>query len=367
MHDAANRRLRFKVILPAIVQNIIDKQDMPVKGGAFVAMSSDKLKINLDTVLDTPLPARIDPTKLSLYNKKTPGFFPFVNVTLPEQHLDGTTDVIVKDQIVTVSNETELITWFEDVFDYPSVDLSFRGDPVVNLGKLKSTAHIDKTVQAKSLNKLKGFAIEQLSLVVPPAENGTNIEGTLNLPNWGTLTIGIGDLSLNLMSGDIRIGLITVYDVYIPPGNNSKYFNGQLYFDTLIQNFGTILTSQGDALSSGNVQIDATGNATVVDGQHIGFVEAVLNNRRVTSTAPIVKLLGDVVGSVTGSNVSLSDMIGGVFGNSSLVEDILSHWNVTKSAQETKRSQPTLRKGINSRTAMNLFKIGMKSIGIGKR
>ena len=104
----------------------------------------------------------------------------------------------------------------------------------------------------------------------------------------------------------------------------------------------------------------------MVDGQHIGFVEAVLNNRRVTSTAPIVKLLGDVVGSVTGSNVSLSDMIGGVFGNSSLVEDILSHWNVTKSAQETKRSQPTLRKGINGRTAINLFKIGMKSIGIGK-
>ena len=339
---------------------------MPVNGGAFVALSPDRLKITLDTSLDSPLPARIDPTQLFLYNKKTPNFSPFVNVTLPEQHVDGTTEVTVQDQIVTVSNETELITWFSDVFDYPEVDLSIRGDPVVNLGELSYDAHIDKTVKAKSLNKLQGFAIEQLGLVMPPAENGTNIQGHLNLPNWGSLTIGIGDLSLNLMSGDVRIGLITVYDVFIPPGNNSKYFNGQLFFDALIQNFGTILTSQGDALSDGNIQIDATGNATVVDGQHISFVEAVLNKRRVSSTAPITKLLGDVAGSITNSDVSISDMIGSVFGNSSFVEDVLSHWNVTKPSNVTKRSQPALRKGINGRTAMNLLKMGMK-FGVGKR
>ena len=73
-----------------------------------------------------------------------------------------------------------------------------------------------------------------------------------------------------------------------------------------------------------------------------------------------------VPGSITNSDVSISDMIGSVFGNSSFVEDVLSHWNVAKPSNLTKRSQPALRKGINGRTAMNLLRMGMK-FGVGKR
>ncbi|KAI0008256.1 hypothetical protein F4779DRAFT_618811 [Xylariaceae sp. FL0662B] len=358
----------FLVILPAIVQRILDNQAMLVTDGAFVAVSSQKLNISISTSLDTPLPADIDPVNLFMYNKNTPTFSPFVNVTLPPLHVDGDTPIVVTDQTVTITNETELVAWFGDVFDLPKVTLSTRGEAPVHLGALHSTAHIEKTVEVNSLNKLNGFAIEHMQLLLPPKPNGTNIQGTLNLPNWGALTLGIGNLSLNLMSGDVRIGLITIYDVILPRGNNLRYFNGELFLDVLLQNFGKVLASQGDALSNGNIQIDATGNATIVNGEHIKFIEAVLNKRRVSSTVPVMKLAGDLISSFTnGSDVSITDLIDEIAGNSTLIEDALSHWNITNSAATTKmkRSLPFIRPSITGPTASALVKLGAK-MSIGK-
>lgn len=332
---------------------------MPVNGGSLIALTPTQLKISLDTALDTPLPADIDPTTLFLYNKNGDQFAPFVNVTLPPLHVDGDTDIVVKDQIVTITNETELIKWFEDVFDNPTVDLSTRGDSTVHLGKLHYGAHIEKTVTVNSLNKLEGFGIETMQLMMPPEANGTNIQGTLNLPNWGTLALSFGDIKLNLMSGDIRIGLITIYDVFIPPGNNSLYFNGELFLGTLVQNFGTILASQTDALADGNIQIDATGNATTVNGERISFIEAVLNKRRVTSMISLMKLGSDLINSFTGSNqASLTDLIDNLFGNSTLIDDILGHWNTTANSGTSEKRGPRAAAARSSK--LNLLKLGMK-------
>ncbi|KAI1215173.1 uncharacterized protein F4807DRAFT_406187 [Annulohypoxylon truncatum] len=355
----------FLVIIPAIVQRILNDQTMPISGGQFIAVSPTKLNVSILTSLDSPLPARIDPMTLLLYNKDTPTFSPFVNVSLPELHIKGTTPLNIKNQIVTVTNETELISWFANVFDQPTVTLSTRGDPKIHLGALHTNGHLDKTVTVNSLNKLDGFSIQDLQLLMPARENGTNIQGTLNLPNWGTLDLGIGNLSLNLMSGDLRIGLITVYDVYLPRGNNIRYFNGELFLDTLFQNIGTILSTQGDALSGGNIQINATGNATVVNGEHIRFIETILNNRTVTSTTSVVKLASDLISSFTnGSQVSIPDILDEVFGNTTFIQEVLGNWNATKSnsTSTTKKRNllASIPRSVRGPGALSLFKLGMK-------
>ncbi|KAI1464467.1 uncharacterized protein F4812DRAFT_442178 [Daldinia caldariorum] len=335
---------------------------MPVTGGAFIAITPEKLNISITTSLDTPLPADIDPVTLFMYNHERPDN-PFCNITLPPLHVDGETEIVVTDQTVTITNETELVSWFSNVFDQPKVTLSTRGDAKIHLGALHSDGHIDKTVEVNSLNKLDGFAIEHMQLLYPALENGTNIQGSLNLPNWGALTLGIGNLSLNLMAGDVRIGLVTVYEVLLPPGNNSRYFNGELYLDVLMQNLGTVLSTQSGPLNDGNIQIDATGNATVVNGQHIRFIEAVLNHRRVTSTIPVTKLMGDLIGSFTnGSQVSIPDILDDVFGNSTLIQEVLSHWNSTRNDKgaNMKRSLSSVGRGVFGSSALTLLKLGMK-------
>ncbi|KAI1342713.1 hypothetical protein F5Y15DRAFT_313206 [Xylariaceae sp. FL0016] len=369
----------FLVIIPAIVQRIVKSQALPVNGGAFIVVSPTELNVSLSTELDTPLPAVIDPTTLFLYNKDTPDYSPFLNITLPKQHVDGKTEVNVDGQIVQITNETELIKWFNNVWDLPQTELSVKGKSKVHLGALKSTANIKKTVEVSSLNQLSGFGIEELRLMLPPDENGNNIKGTLNLPNWGALTLGLGDISLNLMSGGVRIGLITVHDVSIPPGNNTRDFDGQLFLGTFVKNIGAILTSQADALSDGNIQIDATGNQTVVNGQRIPFVEAILNNKRVTSYVPVVQLLSDLISSFTGSgtSISLTNLVSDVFGNSTFIEEVMSNWNTTESTTSNSNSTTSaklrrspipmqkLSKGLGGPAALSLLKLAAR-MGVAK-
>ncbi|KAK7937202.1 uncharacterized protein PG986_014070 [Apiospora aurea] len=372
----------FLVILPAIVQRIVDDQGLPIKDGAFLCLSPTQMMISLETSLKTPLAARIDPLTMFLYNKETPEFSPFLNLTLPEQKLDGETAIVVTNRTVAITDEKELITWFDSVWDKPQTELSVRGDSTVHLGALHSKVHLEKTVEVNSLNQLSGFGIEDLSLILPPLDDGRNVRGTLNLPNWGSLTLGLGNVSLNLMAGDVRIGLITIYDVMIPPGNNTREFDGRLFLDQVAANLGAVLASQGEALNQGMIQIDATGNATVVNGKHIPFVEAILNKKRVTSKIGVFTLLGDVIDSLTnsqqaagngtatsGNGGSLVDLVGDTFGNSTLLSQALQHWKNATAQQQggggiesRATATPWWTRGPSS---LHLLRLGMK-MRIGK-
>ncbi|KAI1842439.1 hypothetical protein JX265_010402 [Neoarthrinium moseri] len=352
--------LFFLVILPAIVQRIVDNQGLPVNGGSFLTLSPTQMMVSLSTSLNTPLPADIDATTLYLYNHGTASFSPFGSLILPASHVNHDTEILIVNQTVTVTNQTELEYWLNHVFDDPTVELSVRGDATVHLGALHSNAHIDKTVTVASLDKLRGFEIKSLSLVYPPEEDGTNLKGTVNLPNWGALTLGLGNLSFNLMSGQVRIGLITIFDVVLPPGNNTLNFSGQLFLHDLVQNFGKVLDAQAEALNNGQIQLDATGNTTIVNGERIPYIESVLNNKRLTSYLSVIKFVSDLINSVTGGgDSSIVEILEEVVGNKTLIEQALSHFNKTGIATSTKikRKTPVL---FNGRKAVDLLKIGLK-------
>ncbi|KAI1111578.1 hypothetical protein F5Y14DRAFT_307964 [Nemania sp. NC0429] len=360
--------LLFTEIIPAITQDIVSSQGLPIMGGEFHALSPTELSVSLQTQLDTPLAADLDPTTLSIYNKETPDFSPFISVVLPKLHVNHKTPVVITNQTVKVTNETELVKWFDQVFDLPKVGLSVKGKPTVHLGALKMTTSLDKTIETKSLNGLNGFGIASLRLVYPPLDNGTNIKGTVNLPNAGVLTLGLGNLTLNLFSGDIKLGFVNIYDVVLPPGNNTRYFDGQLYLKELLPNLGAILDSQSAPLAAGNIELRASGNATMVNGMHIGYVEKVLNKKNLIATVPAITLLGDVIGSFTGNgSASLSDLLGDTFGNSTFIEGLLDHWKPIAGANSTKlslkniaRSTPYGSRTIKAPATKSLLKMGLK-------
>ncbi|KAJ8107868.1 hypothetical protein ONZ43_g6599 [Nemania bipapillata] len=359
--------LLFTKIIPAITQDIVNGQKLPIMGGTFQALSPTSLSVSLETELDTSIAANLDPTNLAVYNKDTPDYSPFINVILPKIRVYHKTPVMITNQTVSVTNETELVKWLNQVFDQPNVGLSVKGEAAVHLGALKTSATIQKTLKVASLNSLEGFGISTLQLVYPAMEDGTNIKGTINLPNSGVLTLGLGNLTFNVFSGDIKIGYISIYDVTLPPGNNTRDFDGQLYLKELLPNLGAILDSQAAPLADGNIELRAVGNSTMVNGMHIGYIEQVLNSKTLVATMPAIKLLGDVIGSFTGSaNVSLTDLLGDTFGNSTFIEGLLSHWNSTASANATesalkiRRSTPYGSRTIKAPATKGLLKMGLK-------
>ncbi|ODA83462.1 hypothetical protein RJ55_01976 [Drechmeria coniospora] len=357
----------FKVVIPAVVQCVLSGQGLPIHGGTFQALSASQLILSLNTSLNSPIAATIDSVPLYLYNRNTSVYSPFLNLGLPEQHVKGTTPATISNQTVTIINETELVRWFGQVFDEATVELSVRGNPTVRLGALSSSPSLDRTISLPALSSLGGIAIQNLEIVLPPDAEGNNVRGSIVIPNTAVLTIGLGNVTLNLISGDINLGYVNLYDLVLPPGNSTRFFAGQVYLKSILSNLGALLQTQSVPLAQGNIQLNATGNATVVNGEHIKFIEAVLNNRKLPLTIPVLSLLSSLVGGFIGGKgkPSIFDSFAEMVGNATFLEHVADHWDKSAVAgqdmtEQFKRISP------RARLASNMLKLGMR-MRMGKR
>lgn len=89
------------------------------------------------------------------------------------------------------------------------------------------------------------------------------------------------------------LGNATIQNVYIAPGNNTFPARGRLDLRTLLLNLEQIIRYEAQALAAGNLQLGASGNATVYNGQHIDYYEDILNNLELTGTVPLIQLLAE--------------------------------------------------------------------------
>ncbi|KAM6534384.1 hypothetical protein FALCPG4_004025 [Fusarium falciforme] len=355
--------LFFKVIIPAIIQSILNGQKLQITSGALQALSPTHVNMSLHTYLDTPLGVKIDPVDLYLYNKNTKPYAPFFKLHLPEQHVNHKTDLIITNQTLLVANETELLIWFNQFFDQPKVKLSLLGEPNIYLGTLKYKRSLDKTIEVPSLTYLSGFGLRDMEFMLKSNDTKFNMKGHLNIPNSGVLTLGLGNLTFNLMSGETRIGLVNLYDLQLRPGNNSVPFDGNFFFDELVPNLSEILDSQKEALSHGYIELAATGNSTIVNGEHVKYIEGVLNRKHIKFTVPVITLLGDVVGGLLGADQgSLLGIFGGAIGNSTLFEHLLGHWEGESSGGNKTSTRSVVKRSNSSRPWMwNLLRLGLRA------
>lgn len=232
--------------------------------------------------------------------------------------LDGYTKVNITDQLVTILNQTEMESWFGGVLRNAQTSLSVKGKTQVHVGALHYDVNIDKTEMISTLDDLEGFGFGDLELVLPADADGTNVKGSLTLPNWSPLTIGLGNVSLNVLSGPVLVGIVHIQDVVAPPGNTTLDFRGQVFIADIVKNIGPIIQSQASAIIDGNLNISASGNASVVNGQHIGYVENVLNNQVLSTEVPILELATQLAGGLLSSNNSLGELgtlLGSLLGN----------------------------------------------------
>lgn len=330
--------LSFLLIVPAILKLLMAKASLPIYGGAFLAHSPTTAIVSIDTVLAVPagISAILDPVTLYLYNKNTTVFSPFLGLNLGKIHLNGHTTVNVSDSLVTILNQTEIESWFQAVVQDATTAVSVKGSTRVRLlGALSYPISIDKTEEIATLNKLAGFGLGGLELVLPADADGTNLMGNMTLPNWSPLTIGLGNVTLNVFSGSILVGTVHIQDVVAPPGNTTLPFRGEVYIDQILNNLWPIIQSQVSAIKDGNLNISACGNSTIINGQHIGYVENVLNNQLLSAQVSVLELATQLAGSLLSGNETLDDLgslLGGLLGNlTSLATSSISSADVTSS------------------------------------
>ncbi|KAI6588033.1 hypothetical protein MCOR06_006092 [Pyricularia oryzae] len=327
----------FLVIIPAIIQKLMNEASLPINGDTLALHSPDELKVSIKTTVAMPagIVASLDPITLQLYNSKTTAFSPFMAVDLPKQHLDGPTDIDAPESIVRISNKTELTSWLRYVVRDPTVDLSLRGDSHINLGAIRSAVHLEKTTPVRALNHLRGFGVPSIRLVVPPEPDGANVRGQLLFPNHTPLHLGLGNLTFNMWSGPVRLGTVDVHDVLAAPGDNLFDFRGVLLLRDLLPNLGAILASQASALGRGSIVLGVSGNSTVVNGRHVAFFEEVLNRERFETELSVVSVAMQVLGGLidpaaSNGTSALLDTVSAVLGNKTLIDGIVDKLNASR-------------------------------------
>ncbi|AEO71232.1 uncharacterized protein THITE_75172 [Thermothielavioides terrestris NRRL 8126] len=373
----------FKVIIPAIIRNVVKSQELPVISGALNFTAPTHLNMSMDTSLDTPLGVKIDPLALSLYqppadpdHDDSDAKGPFLTLQMPEQHVHHLTNVSIPEQTVQVLNQTQITAWFNQFFDNETVDLRLKADQLsAHLGALHYDVSLDKTVKVPGLNYLAGFGVQDMQFTIPPdPATGYNLRGHLLIPNAGVITLGLGNVSFNILAGDVNLGLVHLYDLDLRPGNNTPYFEGEFYFDQLVPNLAAVLASQQAALADGVVELHSRGNATVNYGRHIPYIEGVLNIKRIPMRIPLTSLLLDVVegvlaGGMNGTqHLPLLDTLGEVLGNKTLFEQMLSHWDAAggggngTAAGGAAGGKRSVMRAVGRSMRMNLFKLGLRSL-----
>jgi len=316
----------FLVILPALAQRIVNDTDLPIHAADLRPINATHLRAGISTSLSLPagLNIKLDACDLWLYNPASPSS-PYARIPIPDQHLSSSSggNLAIDGIIGEVTDPAQINTWLTSALTQRNTSISVRASTTAWLGAIKLPLTIDKTVTIPALRNLVGAILARSQLYVPALlPSGTNIAGTMVLPNYSLLTMDLGNVTLNalLSSGDddskqeVLIGRVDIQDALLYPGNQSLPFTGEVYLDAILQNLIPLASGQlGSVFEGGFVTLTASGNQTLVEGQHISYLEDVLAEARIRVEVPLSRLLNDVVSSFDAGTLSVEGVFGEIW------------------------------------------------------
>ncbi|KAK3191247.1 hypothetical protein K4F52_002837 [Lecanicillium sp. MT-2017a] len=293
------------------------------------------------------------------YDEDDPAAFkPMFNLSIPETQLGKDSTLHISEQTITLSDQDEFVRLLHRVWQAGTFPASVRCDPAASLSKLDVTATLDRSIYLNALNQVEGLSLADVGLIIPRAENGDNVKGAFGLPNRLPVKFDIGTLVVDVLIAGTRVAEVTIDHVIGPPGNSSLPFHGQLFLPDIIANLSPILSSQADALSRGNIEVNVTGNANKVNGQHIEFIERFLNNVMITLPIPVTALVVDIAGSLVGGNAaSLGSALSNVMGNDTFMAQILGHWEKADNRKAGMKSSSWLEPFGGGDAVVHMFRL----------
>ncbi|KAJ5793443.1 hypothetical protein N7457_000042 [Penicillium paradoxum] len=301
----------FLVIIPAISQMVVNKSKLVLVNASVLNPRPDKIALTLVSKLDLKiaLPVRIDPITLDLYVPDAGVSNAWGQAHIDGKVIKGNSSLGVTDVETPLLNATSWQAYVNNVVFEKETALAVKGTTNSYLGKLKSKVTMDKDIVSPVLNKFKGFTISDTGLVAS-REDGTNLVGNATLPNPSVLTLDIGDILLDVKSGDIVLGNVTLEDVTLKPGNNTFPLAGILDIGTMLKKLRPVLASQASALKTGNLKLDTVTRSIHWKGELVPYYTNAMKQVTLTADVAIADLLKNTLHNLLSGNQTVSDMLG---------------------------------------------------------
>ncbi|KAG7007882.1 ubiquitin carboxyl-terminal hydrolase [Physcia stellaris] len=245
---------------------------------------------------------RLDAFNASLSLDGSEKDVPYAYITLPAIHASKTTTIRVN-QTVQITDLAAFNEYNAALLGSASVKICLKGRTKLHEMRFPTTTvDFDKVVTMKGLNALTGFAVTDFSIKPLPDPDGTNMLGTISIPNPTAMTLTLGTVTFdNYIGGtQILIGNTTMTDLIIEVLPLSLPLSLPLpplfltNIPTPIQQPGTTLhplrskINQSLVLAQlvknyrdGKLPIDIVATGVVYDGVHIPYFEMALGRSAV--------------------------------------------------------------------------------------
>lgn len=151
---------------------------------------------------------------------------------------------------------------------------------------------------AKGLNKLAGLNISDIKILSGAdeiLEDGSNMVGTVHIPNPSVMLIDLGNVTMNLAVDGTPIGTSLLPNMVLKPGDNDVPMQSRV---EQIKVIGLIQSKY----KNGIIPLEIVGNSSVVNGVHLEYYEAAIQSNTINidlDVGPALKAIGI---NVTDSN-----------------------------------------------------------------
>lgn len=285
------------VAIPKKAQHDLNDSTLEVKEQDVTSPSPDGIHLKLVTVAKSG--SSFHPTieafraGLSLEGQE-----PFIYIDVPETKAEAETDIVVESDLKFASKD-QFINYNKAVMGSETLTVYMDGKTKIHQKGLSAIdVNYNKKVTMKGLNKLSGLSISDIKILSGKSEilsDGSNMIGTVHIPNPSVYTIELGNVTMNLAVDGKSIGTSLLPDMTLKPGNNS------LPMQSKTDQLGvvSIITSK---YKNGILPLEISGNSSIYNGEHLEYYEAAIQSNVIKIDLDVGPAL-----SAIGINITNSD------------------------------------------------------------
>jgi len=281
------------VAIPNYIQRQINKSQLSVDGIAITQTQTSSVwtAINSTIRTSTSTKASIEGFNASLYLEDKLPHTPFAYLQMPETSSKKVQAVNISQHLDLFDAQayTDFNTWY---LLNESFRMTIAGETYVHVSGLKKTkVNYKKTVTLIGLNGFAGLNVTSSSASLTPDSNGDNLHGFVSIPNPSVLTLEIGNATFNTLFNDSSIGLATIPNMYLIPGDNSLPIRANVSQLAVL----SAVTSE-PYCANGTLPLQFVGESVINHGQYLSYFEQGLSEHKqpvtINATADLDAALG---------------------------------------------------------------------------
>ncbi|KAF2099372.1 hypothetical protein NA57DRAFT_55343 [Rhizodiscina lignyota] len=289
---------------PRIAQNGVSDSKLNITSQAVSNPTPKSVDIDLVSIVSSSssFHPTLDSFDAALFLPAAGSDHPFGHLTIPSLKAAKNSTVTVNQTMQIVDME-QFINYNEQVLSNETYQVTLKGRTALHEGRFPVThVNFEKTTTLKGLNGLKGFKVQTFNISLEPLSDGSNIQGSVFIPNPSVLTITMGNVTLNLAVDKTPIGTSTIQNVVLKPGDNVLPMRG-------ISDQAAVLNLITSKYKDGILPVNITGNSSVYNGQHLPYYEAALQSNVMNTQLDVGKALAQI-------GINISSLTGGTGGSS---------------------------------------------------